>query len=159
MKTTLKQAIAKIEASITSDKQSVIYFDDSTRHYYLAPIEDIDDLRELMDDDDTSSDAYSHWCAGNSHDECTPDGEPLTTVTIGDVGCCDKAIWDGVKLRGNGSPHVEKILKSVDFSESDLDTLASEIMAAWSVGYDGDMAEQKVVVKVVRGEDCAELRA
>ena len=161
MKTTLKEAIAKIEGSITADKQNVVYFDDSERKYYLAPIEDIADLQKLMDsdDEDIAGDAYSHWCAGNSHDECTPDGGPITEITIGDVGCCDSAKWDGRKVTVKGIPHVAKILADIDFSENDLSALAGKILLSWSVGYDGDMAEDRVVVNVKRGEESAKARA
>lgn len=70
-------AIDRIQGSLTDDGESVIYYDDNTQLYYLAPMEDIDYLADLMDsdDEDIAGDAYSHWCAGTSHPECDRDGE------------------------------------------------------------------------------------
>lgn len=76
MKTTRKEALERIEGTLTSDKQSVIYYDDNMQKFYLSPIEDLQDLQDLMDDDDedVSRDAYSHWCAGTSHQICDAEG-------------------------------------------------------------------------------------
>lgn len=77
MKTTQSESLARIEGSITTDKQSVIYYDDTTQKFYLAPIDDLQDLQDLMDDpdEDVARDAYSHWCAGTSHPICDADGD------------------------------------------------------------------------------------
>jgi hypothetical protein len=71
MSTPRSQALARINGSITADGTGVVYYDDSTQLHYLAPIEDLQELQDLMDDPDesVSSDAYSHWCAGTSHPE------------------------------------------------------------------------------------------
>jgi len=73
----IQDAIARIEGSLTDDKQSVIYYDDNMSKYYLAPVEDLEDLADYMEDDDeaVSRDAYSHWCAGTSHPECDREGK------------------------------------------------------------------------------------
>lgn len=65
--TTQKQALAKIDGWVVAE--SVIYYDDSMHRYYVGPVADLADLIALMDstDEDVSSDAYSHWCAGASH--------------------------------------------------------------------------------------------
>lgn len=65
MKTTTTEALARINGSIIN--ASVIYYDDNMGRYYVGPADDLDDLIALMDDEDTSSDAYSHWCAGTCH--------------------------------------------------------------------------------------------
>ena len=72
MKTTRKEALARIDGCLTDDKQGVIYYDDDMQKFYLSPIEDLQDLQDLMDseDEDVARDAYSHWCAGTSHPVC-----------------------------------------------------------------------------------------
>ena len=72
----IKAAMERIEGSLTDDRKSVIYYDDSTQRYYLAPVEDLDDLADYMasEDEDIARDAYSHWCAGTSHPECDREG-------------------------------------------------------------------------------------
>lgn len=74
----IQAAIERIQGSITDDGASVIYYDDNTQLHYLSPIEDLDDLADLMesDDADISGDAYGHWCAGQltPHPECDEDG-------------------------------------------------------------------------------------
>lgn len=60
----------------TVEGNQVIYYDDPTQKFYLAPLEDLSDLADLMEDDDedVARDAYSHWCAGTSHPECDEEG-------------------------------------------------------------------------------------
>jgi hypothetical protein len=63
------EALSRINGSIVNN--SVIYYDDSTQRWYVGPVADLDYLAQLINDDDeaVSNDAYSHWCAGTSHDE------------------------------------------------------------------------------------------
>lgn len=74
--TTQKEALSRINGTVINGGKSVIYDDDSMQQHYLAPVEDIQDLQALMDDedDDVSRDAYSHWCATTSHPECDENG-------------------------------------------------------------------------------------
>lgn len=67
--TKINAALNRINGKIIRD--SIVYFDNSTRKYYVGPVADLDDLCELMasDDKDVSRSAYSHWCAGTSHAE------------------------------------------------------------------------------------------
>lgn len=73
---TREQAKERINGSLTNDGESVIYYDDGMSQHYICPVEDLDDLRALMadDDEDVARDAYSHWCAGTSHSECDEEG-------------------------------------------------------------------------------------
>ena len=74
-----REALARIDGCVTDDGKSVVYYDDSTHSYYIAPLADIDELVALIDSDDSdvSRDAYSHWCAMTSHDECDANGGAL----------------------------------------------------------------------------------
>jgi hypothetical protein len=65
----LRAALERINGWIICG--SVVYYDDSTRRYYVCAAADLEDLCELMasDDEDVSRDAYSHWCAGSTHAE------------------------------------------------------------------------------------------
>ena len=67
MRTTRQQALDRIDGAIIGT--SVVYWDDSTRRYYVGPASDLDYLVRLMDDPDgdVARDAYSHWCSGTSH--------------------------------------------------------------------------------------------
>jgi hypothetical protein len=65
--TAQQEALALIDGEIVG--QSVVYFDDSTRNWYVNPIEDLDYLVVCMTNPDTASDAYSHWCACTSSEE------------------------------------------------------------------------------------------
>ncbi|MGP1664802.1 MAG: hypothetical protein ACTS5I_02570 [Rhodanobacter sp.] len=64
---TQSEALERISGRIVG--KSVIYYDDSMQRYYVGPLSDVDDLRELMGstDEDVARDAYSHWCAGSNH--------------------------------------------------------------------------------------------
>jgi hypothetical protein len=83
-KYTIEDALIEICGHITEDGQSVIYYDFSECSYYVAPIEDLDYLVELMNDEDpdVSRDAYSHWCSGTSHPECDERGRLLKKYYI-----------------------------------------------------------------------------
>lgn len=74
----VEAAIERIDGNRINDDE-VVYYDDNTRSYYKAPVEDLYELAELMmsDDESVASDAYSHWCAGTSHPECDEEGNEL----------------------------------------------------------------------------------
>lgn len=61
-------ALARIGGEIHDD--SVIYYDDGTRRWYVNAAADLTDLRILMgsDDEEISGSAYSHWCSNCQHD-------------------------------------------------------------------------------------------
>jgi hypothetical protein len=82
-KYTIENAIIEICGRLTEDKH-VIYYDFGAGQHYLAPIEDLDYLVELMNDEDetVSRDAYSHWCAGTSHPKCDEVGRLIKTYYI-----------------------------------------------------------------------------
>lgn len=72
-----KAALAADAINATRVDAGWVYFDDSTREYYLC--EDQEEMADLYDlqhsnDSDIASDAYSHWCAGTSHSGCDENG-------------------------------------------------------------------------------------
>lgn len=81
---TREAALERIDGSLINDGEQIVYFDDGTRKYYLGDVEDLDDLRALMadEDKDVARDAYSHWCSGTSHPECDSEGELLTEGAV-----------------------------------------------------------------------------
>lgn len=86
MKTNEEKANAAAEV-IGAEKMAVgwVYFDDNARKYYLCESEEeMADLYDLQNSDDeyTSHEAYSHWCAQTNHSECSEEG---VTVTYADV--------------------------------------------------------------------------
>ena len=62
---TIEDALDRINGTIENDL--VVYYDDTTDLWYAGPASDLGDLVDLMNDQATSQDAYSHWCAGVSH--------------------------------------------------------------------------------------------
>jgi hypothetical protein len=83
-KYTIEDVLERINGQVIKNGKNVVYYDDSTGCYYLAPFEDVEYLVELMNDDDeaVSRDAYSHWCAGTSHPECDEVGRLIKTYYI-----------------------------------------------------------------------------
>jgi hypothetical protein len=83
-KYTIEDALIEICGRITKDGRSVIYYDFSECSYYVAPIEDLNFLISLMNDEDesVSREAYSHWCAGASHPKCNEVGRLIKTYYI-----------------------------------------------------------------------------
>ena len=84
MKTTKNEAIALIGGRVVEGY--VLYYDDSTRRYYVGPASDLGDLCMLMDDPETEGDAYSHWCALTTHEGYATEAEALASI-IGLTPC------------------------------------------------------------------------
>lgn len=83
-----KAALAAKAIKATKVDAGWVYFDDSTREYYLCEDqEEMADLYDLQhsDNSDIASDAYSHWCAGTSHSECDENGVIPGRYTAEDI--------------------------------------------------------------------------
>jgi hypothetical protein len=83
-KYTIEDALERINGRVTKNQKHVIYYDDSTGCYYLAPFEDLAYLVRLMNhvNPEISKDPYSHWCAGTLHPECDGVGRLIKTYYI-----------------------------------------------------------------------------
>jgi hypothetical protein len=69
----IRATIAYIMGTVTEDGESVVYYDNTTKKFYLSPIKDIDRLIGLMlwhNNESIRKEAYARWFDSAQHPEC-----------------------------------------------------------------------------------------